>query len=230
MKVAIVGAGAVGRTLARLWAEAGHEVMLSSRHPDAIGEDAADIGAEAGAPADAVRWGETVLLAVNYVSVDEAARTIRAPAAGKVVIDATNPLRAVGDGTERVIGDDVLALDVMAERLPDARLVKAFTTMWTGYLEREAHRDGERAAVALAGDDADAKTIVEALIRDAGFEPVDLGAAAQSRPLDPPSPIWNQVLTAREVRERVDAMSGGAAIAGHSAAARSGSSQGTQHG
>lgn len=47
------------------------------------------------------------------------------------------------------------------------------------------------------------KKVVASLIKDAGFEPVDIGTLAESRPIDPPSPIWNKVLTANEVRERV---------------------------
>lgn len=204
MKIGIVGAGAVGRTLARLWTEAGHKVMLSSRHPEKIASDADAIGACPGRPEEAAAWGEAVLLAVNYWTVDEAADAIRGTVVGKIVIDATNPLRhAAGGGVERVIGDDELAAPIMAAKLPGTRLVKAFTTMWTGYLEQNARRDGEPAAVALAGDDPDAKRVVESLIHDAGFAAVDLGGLADSRPLDPPSPIWNRVLTASEVRERV---------------------------
>lgn len=145
-----------------------------------------------------------MLLAVNYWSIDEAIEAIREQARGKIVIDATNPLRyAEGGGTERVIGDREIAGQVMARKLPEARIVKAFTTMWTGYLQQYARQDGERVAVPLAGDNSADRALVASLVEDAGFEPLDIGTLAESRPLDPPSTIWNKVLTASEVRERV---------------------------
>ncbi len=36
MKIGIIGTGHIGGTLARLWVAAGHEVMISSRHPDEL--------------------------------------------------------------------------------------------------------------------------------------------------------------------------------------------------
>lgn len=90
----------------------------------------------------------------------------------------------------------------MASKLPSARIVKAFTTLWTGYLQQYASKSNPKIAVVLAGDASD-KPVVAELIQDAGFEPVDLGILADSRPLDPPSSIWNKVLTASEVLNRV---------------------------
>ena len=206
MRVGIIGSGAVGGTLGKLWADAGHDVMYSSRHPEQLAAlvAATGKGASAGTPGQATRFGSVVLLAVNYASVGDATTGIRDLVANKILIDATNPLVATGDGgTKRVIGDDDLAVLVMAARLPRARLVKAFTTMWTGYLEQHAHRHGKWAAVPFASDDAEAKVVVKQLIHDAGFQPVDLGGLADSRPLDPPSPIWNKVLTASEIWERL---------------------------
>ena len=206
MRIGIIGAGDVGHTVGKLWADAGHEIMLSSRHPEQLSSRVVELGpiASAGTVREAATFGEVLLLAVNYWTVDEAVRAIGTAAEGKVVIDATNPLRwTEGGATERVIGDDEVAGLVMAGKLPGARVVKAFTTMWTGYLKQHAHRDGKKVAVALAGDEAEDKKIVAQLIREAGFEPVDLGSLAESRPLDPPSSIWNEVLTADEVRERV---------------------------
>ncbi len=206
MKIGLVGAGDVGRTLASLWAQAGHQVFLSSRHPEQLSSVIGELGlaAQAGTVQQAAAFGDVIFLAINYSTVDEAIQAIGNAADGKIVIDATNPLRyAEGGGTERVIGDNEIAGQVMANKLPNTRIVKAFTTMWTGYLQQHAHRDGEKAAVALAGDDLAGKKVVASLIKDAGFEPVDIGTLAESRPIDPPSPIWNKVLTTNEVRERV---------------------------
>ncbi|MEM7771862.1 MAG: NAD(P)-binding domain-containing protein [Cyanobacteria bacterium P01_A01_bin.37] len=204
MKIGIIGAGDVGQTLAKLWIQAGHSVILSSRHPETLEPIIQKLGslAKAATVAQTAIEGDILLLAVNYATVDAAIAQIAPHVTNKVVIDATNPLRYSDEGgLERVIGDREIAGLVMADKLPNARIVKAFTTLWTGYLQQHAHRPYPQVAIALAGNAGD-KPAVATLINDAGFDPVDLGTLADSRPLDPPSTIWNQVLTAEEVRSR----------------------------
>ena len=207
MKIGIVGAGAIGQIYAKLWNAAGHEVLLSSRNPQKLKELVGEIGpsVQAGTPAQAAAFGDVVLLAVNYWTLNEAIQAIRPHVAGKLVIDATNPLQHTeGGGIERVIGDDQIAGLVMAGKLPEARIAKAFTTLWTGHVESHANVADPEVAMTLAADAlADRQTVAQ-LVRDAGLVPVDLGTLAQSRPLDPPSPIWNVVLTAQELADRVD--------------------------
>ena len=208
MKIGIIGAGAIGQTYARLWSAAGHDILLSSRNPDKLASLVQEIGAtvRAGTPAEAAQFGEAVLLAVNYWTLDEAIAAIEPHVSGKLVINATNPLRLVeGGGTERVIGDDQIAGLILAAKLPEARIAKAFTTLWTGYVERHSDVADPKVAMTLAADAADDRETVASLVRDAGLVPVDLGTLAQSRPLDPPSPVWNVVLTPDELRARVDA-------------------------
>ncbi len=92
----------------------------------------------------------------------------------------------------------------MAQRLPTARIVKAFTTVYAGKLESEAHRAGEPLAIAMAGDDEPAKQTVAALIKDAGYFPVDIGTLDESEPLDPGGVLWNSAITEAELRQRLD--------------------------
>lgn len=206
MKIGIVGAGAIGQLYAKLWSAAGHEILLSSRNPEKVKAIASNISAGmlAGTPAQAARFGTVILLAVNYSSIDEVIGAIRSHVDGKLVIDATNPLRhAEGGGTERVIGEHQIAGVVMAAKLPEARVAKALTTLWTGHVESHTDVANPTTAMTLAADDSKDRETVARLVRDAGLVPVDLGVLAQSRPLDPPSPIWNVVLTAEELEDRV---------------------------
>ncbi|MGD1932357.1 MAG: NADPH-dependent F420 reductase [Leptolyngbyaceae cyanobacterium] len=205
MKIGIIGAGDVGQTLAKLWTQAGHSVILSSRHPETLESVIQDLGptAQAATVVQTAIAGDILLLAVNYATIDAALAQMAPHVTNKIVIDATNPLRYTDEGNlERVIGDREIAGLVMADKLPNARIVKAFTTLWTGYLQQHAHRPYPQVAVALAGN-ADNKPAVATLIKDAGFDPVDLGTLTDSRPIDPPSAIWNQVLTADEMRSQL---------------------------
>ena len=208
MKIGVIGAGAIGRTYATLWSAAGHDIVLSSRNPQDLGPVAQALGdrVRIGTPAEAARFGDVVLLAVNYWTLDQAIEAIRPHVLGKLVIDATNPLRRVdGGGVERVLPDDAIAGPVTAAKLPEARIAKALTTLWTGYVEQHANVETPTVAMPLAADDPADRSTAADLIRDAGLVPVDLGTLAQSRPLDPPSSIWNVVLTAEELQDRVAA-------------------------
>lgn len=202
MKIGIIGAGGIGQLYARLWSARGHDVMLSSRNPDNISAAEA-VSAKVGTVAEAAEFGDVILLAVNYWTVDQAIDAITPHIAGKLVIDATNPLRHnESGGIERVIADDELAATVMAAKLPAARVAKALTTLWTGHVEKYSDVEAPTTAMPYAADDEADRRTVAALIDDAGLVPVDLGTLAQSRPLDPPSPIWNVVLSADDLRTR----------------------------
>ncbi len=208
MKIGIIGAGAIGQTYAKLWNAAGHNILLSSRNLEKLTPIVDDIGpaVQAGTPAEAAKFGEAVLLAVNYWTLDQAIAAIRPHVSGKLVIDATNPLRRKdGGGIERTIGGDQIAGLILAAKLPEARIAKALTTLWTGHVERHADPAAPKTAMPFAADAPEDRETVARLVTDAGLVPVSLGTVARSRPLDPPSPIWNLVLTPDEVETRVEA-------------------------
>lgn len=204
MQIGIIGAGSIAKLYGGFWQKAGHEVMISSRTATKREAAAALVGARAGTPTEAAQFGDVVLLAVNYWTVDEAVAQIAPHVAGKLVIDATNPLAyAASGGIERVIADDEIAGLIMAQRLPQARIGKAFTTLWTGHVEQHANTADPRIAMTYAADTDTDRTTLAGLITDAGLVPVNLGTLAQSRPLDPPSPVWNVVLTQDELAARI---------------------------
>ena len=80
---------------------------------------------------------------------------------------------------------------VVAGWFPGARLVRAFSTVWDRTLAREAHRTPPRVGIPLASDDADALALAAGLVRDAGFDPVVVGALATSARFDPGTPVYN---------------------------------------
>jgi predicted dinucleotide-binding enzyme len=129
MKVAIIGAGNVGRALATSMRRAGHDVTISAKDPEHARAAAQDIGAAA-APSNvaAVTDADVVVLAVPYVgAADAVARDIEALVDGKTVIDVTNPLRPDYAG---LATSGSSAAEELQKQLPGARVVKAFNTIF----------------------------------------------------------------------------------------------------
>src|SRR3982751_2630326 len=93
MKIGIIGTGHIGGTLARLWVAAGHEVMISSRHPDELKPLAKQLGPKArvGTPKEAAVFGDVVLVSVPYKALPDLGRDLKAELAGKIILDTCNP-------------------------------------------------------------------------------------------------------------------------------------------
>ena len=202
MRLGIIGSGNMGGPIGRLWAEAGHRVLFSSRNPEEL-MDLVRIAApraSAGYADAAASFGEVVLLAVPPSAIPQIGEDYSHLMQGKVVIDLTNP-RVDRDGR---ITEQWLEMGTglaMAQYLPGVRLVKAFNTL-PYLLFDDANRSGERIGVPIAGDDEEALAIVASLVRDAGFDPVIVGPLARARDFDRNS-RGNLVtgMTARQIRE-----------------------------
>lgn len=184
MKVGIIGPGRIGGGVARQLAGAGHQLLLSfSRDRAVLHELAAQVGpsASTGSPADAVNFGEVVLISVPWTVLPLALEQAGS-LDGKVVIDTTNQF-----GGSPLPPDGQTAAVFNMARMPGARYTKSFNTLTSAFQAEAAGRDGdERVVQWLCGDDAAAKEIVAGLIRDAGFVPVDLGGTAGCAVMEAP--------------------------------------------
>ena len=202
MKIGILGAGMIGGTAARLFVNAGYEVAVSnSRDPETLAPLVADLGpgGRAGRGRDVAQWADVVLLAVPW----------RTPGAlpppdtvdGKIVIDAMNPYTEDGGITN--LGTSTSSEETQ-KRLPGARIVKAFNTIWYRHLAERGRPDlpvEERHAIFVAGDDAPAKQAVVSIIERIGFGAVDTGSLADGgRRQEPNTPLYNKVMTVSEAR------------------------------
>ena len=201
VKIGIIGAGRIGGTLGEHWVKAGHQVLLSSRHPENLKALADRLGpsARAGTPREAAAFGDVIVIAVPYGAVPQIGRDLAGEMRGKVVLDAANPFPH-RDGPAAVDARKKGTGVASAEHLPGVRLVRAFNTIPAGVLRAEAHRPGERVAVPLAGDDREALDVASRLVRDAGFEPVVVGPLVRAREFDPGTPVFGKGLTASQLR------------------------------
>ena len=203
MRIGIVGAGKIGSTLAKLWVDAGHEVRLASRHPGELQPLVERLGtrASAGAPAEAATFGEVVMLTIPLAAVPDAARDLAPLLVGKVVIDTGNAYEnrdgeVAREATKHPAGSAGWA----AAMFPGSRWVKAFNTVYFKVLESEAHRDGDRVGIPLAGDDREALETVARLVRDAGFDPVIVGALERGKEFEPDTRPYNTGMSGRDLR------------------------------
>lgn len=183
MIIAILGSGNMGRALGARWAGLGHTVVFAARNRAKAEKAAAEAGPnaraatldDAAAEADIVFWSprdrdpSAVLNAPDVLS-------------GKIVIDMAN--RSMPEVIEGRPFPEPLAAQ-LSRALPDARIVKAFNTlaMEAFDLDPDALRAAE-AELPIAGDDAEAKAAVRALIEPLGYTVRDMGGLESARTLE----------------------------------------------
>ena len=186
MNIVIVGAGNVGRALGAGWRNRGHNVTMALR--DTTGEKAAALkqqGFGIVPVKDAAPAGDILVLAVPWSALTVAAKELGS-LAGKIVIDATNPLTP---DFSLAVGHDDSAGETVARLALGARVVKAFNTTGANNMADSRHGGG-KLMMPVAGDDDAAKATVMSLASDLGFEPIDVGPLAMSRHLEPMAMVW----------------------------------------
>lgn len=205
LRIGFIGAGRMGGPLGLRLAEAGHEVFFSSRTPSELAPLVEQAGgrARAGTPREAAEFGDVVIIAVPYGALPQVGRDYGPLLQGKIVIDLGNP---------REDRDGPMARDALekgtgiasAEYLPGTRLVRAFNAISFIMVRDQAHREGERIGVPIAGDDAEAVAVTERLVRDAGFDPVVVGPLETAKRFDAGTNVYVRGMTARELREALN--------------------------
>jgi predicted dinucleotide-binding enzyme len=182
MKIAILGAGNVGGALGTAFSRVGHEVVFGVRDPQSDkARQALDAstGARLTAFAEAVAGADVVVFALRWDAVPETVAAI-GDLGATVVIDAMN--RFGGDPTRSTAQD-------LADLLPNARIAKAFNTTGFENMSTAAQRE-QPAAMFVAADDDDARTLAMDLAREVGFVPYDVGGLANSKPLEDMVKVW----------------------------------------
>lgn len=196
MKIAVIGAGSVGGTLGRRWAELGHSVCFGVR-------DVADADAKAlvgrikgdarlASVSDAANDAEVVVLATPYAA-NPAAIAAAGDLSGKVLIDVTNP---IGAGFSLAVGFSTSGAEEVAKLAPRARVYKAMNQVGFEVMADPTFAAG-KPVMFVAGDDAAGKKVVLELVSALGFEAIDAGELAIARLLEPYAMLWIHLMARR---------------------------------
>jgi predicted dinucleotide-binding enzyme len=194
-KIGVIGSGVVGQTLAGGFVKHGFQTMIGSRDPGKLKEWAAKAGslAKAGTVPEAARFGDIVVLAVKGTGAEDTVRSAGPDAlAGKVVIDATNPIAEVPpvNGVIKFFTTlDASLMERLQKIAPKARFVKAFSSVGNALMVNPKLRGGPP-TMFICGDDAEAKKEVVEILTLFGWEIEDAGAAEAARAIEPLCILW----------------------------------------
>jgi predicted dinucleotide-binding enzyme len=181
MKIAVLGAGKIGRTLGEKWVGAGHDVVYGVRRPGKPGTAAV---------AAAVTDAEVVVLAVPGAVAEDVVSQLGMDLAGKVVVDATN--NVLGPGKLHALG----------ELADGAHPVRAFNTLgWEIFADPTV--GGVTADLLYAAEEGIAKDTAETLIRDVGLEPVWVGGVDAFDIVDSVTFLWFTLALQRKLGRRL---------------------------
>lgn len=186
MQIGILGSGNVGGALGTAWAKRGHAVIFGFRDPakaEAV-ELAKASGAKAASQTDAAK-AEVILVSLPWPATKSVLSALDLK--GKIVLDATNPIKADFSGLEA--GTDNSGGELVASWAAGARVVKIFNS--TGYANMaDPSYDGQPSFMPYCGDDAEAKKIAHQLATEIGFDAQDLGPLKNARYLEPLAMVW----------------------------------------
>jgi 8-hydroxy-5-deazaflavin:NADPH oxidoreductase len=208
MRIGIIGADGLGAVLAEAWTTTGHQVAVADEERTEAAQELAErLGPSvlAATLEDVARYGEVLVLTGRF----DAERPLPAAGAiaGKIVIDAMN---ALDEADEPIDLDGRSSSVIVAERMPNARVVKAFNTLTPEMLRDDGRTSvprQQRFAAFLAGDDSRANARVATLIEELGFTPVDVGPLAHgARLLEPGSKVFREHLLPADARHTLATM------------------------
>jgi hypothetical protein len=181
MRIGIIGAGNVGAAVGAAAVRADHDVAVAATSVESAEKAAQGAGARAATSlGDAVQGADVVVLAVPYGAVAGIVDELGDALAGKVVIDATNPLN---DTFTDLATTGVSAAEQLQDRLPGASVVKAFNTIFASR-HADPTQDGTPLDAFLAGDDTTAKEKAGQLASSLGYRVVDAGGLRMARALE----------------------------------------------
>lgn len=200
MNIGIIGAGNIGGTIARKLVAAGHTVKLAgAKGPDAIRDQAQDIGATAVTSEDAVRNVAVIVLSIPFASIPDVAKLFADVPSDVVVIDTSNYYPQFGTRIANI--DEGKPESIWSSEQLGRPVIKTFNAALAKTLADGGRPAGDAARIAMpiSGDDQAAKAVAAKLVDAAGFDPVDAGRLDGSWRHQPGTPAYCTELTASEL-------------------------------
>ncbi|MFM2119365.1 MAG: hypothetical protein RL722_833 [Pseudomonadota bacterium] len=198
MHISFIGYGQVGAPLADHLQRLGHTVTLAARdlQSEAVrAVQARNPALQARPLHEAVQAAEVVFLATPWLANAQVVPPLAEALAGKVLVDCTNP---VGPGLSHALGSQQSGAQALQALAPLARVVKAFTIYGCENFENSAYPGySVSPAMFFCGDDAPAKASVATLIRELGWEPLDVGGLNQALHLEHMTLLWVRLVRAQ---------------------------------
>ncbi len=194
MKIAVIGSGTVGETLANGFLKHGYTTMRASREPAKLASWKAGAKSEATLPEastgtlpEAAKWADVLVLVVKGSAAVEAVEQLGvANLAGKTIIDATNPIadKPPVNGVIQFFTDfNESLIEKLQKKAPDAKFVKAFSCVGAGHMVDP--KFATKPTMFICGNDTDAKATVTAILDKFGWETADMGAVEAGRAIEP---------------------------------------------
>lgn len=203
--IGIIGAGHIGTELARRAIATGHEVVIAnSRGPETLDELIRDLGprARAATTADAAEAGDFVIVTIPLKNI---AQVPPAPLSGKIVIDTNNYYPQRDGQIAELDSESATVSGLLQAHLPESRVVKGFNHINFADIEPDARPEGsaDRRALAVFGDDADAKRLAIALHNEFGYDAIDGGSLDESWKIERDQPGYGAKQNEAELRANI---------------------------
>ena len=194
MKIGIIGSGDVAKALAAGFLKHGHDVKLGTRAPDKLADwTKKNPKAGVASVSDTAKFGDVVVLAVKGTAAKDAVRTASAGnLAGKVVIDACNPIAdepPVNGVLKFFTNHDESLMEQLQREAKDARFVKAFNSVGNTCMVNPQLKGGKPTMFICGNDDA-AKKVVSQILDQFGWEIADMGMIEAARAIEPLCMLW----------------------------------------
>jgi predicted dinucleotide-binding enzyme len=204
MDIGIIGAGHIGSALATRLTSLGHSVYIAnSRGPETLKDVAQQTGAQAVTAQEAARHGDILVVTIPLKNIPELPKDLFAGVAADVpVIDTSNYYPIIRDGQIPELETGDLTESEWVQQHLGRPVVKVFNNIYADHLRSKGLPKGTAGRIALpvAGDDAEAKQKVMALVEELGFDAVDDGSLHESWRQQPGTPAYGADLPADQLR------------------------------
>ena len=190
-RVGVIGSSDVGKVLAKGFKKHGYEVEIGSREGNKLAAWSAEAGIAEGTFAAVASKAEVVVLAIAGAPATEVVTALADALAGKVVIDATNPIGGppVNGILQFFTGPNDSLMERLQKAAPAARFVKAFSSVGNGFFVNPSFPGG-RPTMFIGGNDAEAKKLVVGILDQFGWDSEDIGGVEAARAIEPLCQLW----------------------------------------